>query len=75
MHGSGMGQDHLDDADVDAQRHRPGALVCTLAPVLDELVAIEVPDLFFPKVALERREGSSLGSRRGGFPTAHISAI
>ncbi len=73
--GSGMSQDHLDDADVDAGRYRPGALTCTLAAILDQLVTIEVPDLLFPEVALQRRECRRLGSRRGGFPTAHISAI
>lgn len=75
MDSSGMGQDHLDDADVDAERHGPGALVCTFAAILDEFVTIEVPDLFFPEVALQRRECRRLSSRRGGFPTAHISAI
>ena len=54
MDGSGMGQDHLDDADVDAERHGPGALVCTFAAILDELVTIEVPDLLFPQIALQR---------------------
>lgn len=75
MDSSGMGQDHLDDADVDAERHGPGALVRTLATVLDQLVSIEVADLLFPEVALQCRECRRLGSRRGGFPTAHISAI
>ncbi len=37
--------------------------------------AIEVPDPLFPEVALQRRECRSPGLRRGGFPTAHISAI
>ena len=75
MDSSGMGQDHLDDADVDAERYRSCALVCTFAAILDELVTIEVADLLFPEVALQRRECCRLGSRRGGFPTAHISAI
>jgi hypothetical protein len=60
MDGSGMSQDHLDDADVDAERHGRGTLVCTLATVLDELVTIEVPDLLFPHVALQRRECRAL---------------
>jgi hypothetical protein len=75
MDGSGMGQDHLDDANVDAERHGPCALVCTLAAIFDELVTIEVADLLFPEVALQCRECRRLGLRRGGFPTAHISAI
>jgi hypothetical protein len=70
-----MGPDHLDDADVDAERHGSCTLVCTLAAIFDELVTIEVPDLLFPEVALEGCECRCLGSRRGGFPTAHISAI
>lgn len=70
--GSGMGQDHLDDADVDAERHGSCALVCTLAPVLDELVTIKVSDLLFPEVALQRCECRRLAAS-GWFPYgAHI---
>ena len=43
--------------------YRSCALVCTLATILDELVAIEVPDLLFTEVALQRRECRRLGSR------------
>jgi transposase len=73
--------DHLSkysgwmQGDVDAERHGSCTLVCTFAAILDELVTIEVPDLLFPEVALQRRECRRPGSRRGGFPTAHISAI
>ena len=67
-----MGQDHLDDADVDAERHGPGTLVRTLAAILDELVTIEMPDLLFPEVALQRRECRRLAAS-GWFPYgAHI---
>ena len=75
MDSSRMGQDPFDHANVDAQRYRRDALVRTLALVLDELAAIEMSDLLFAQIALERREGGRLGSWRGGFPTAHISAI
>jgi hypothetical protein len=70
--GSGMGQDHLDDADVDAERYRSCTLVCALATVLDELVTIEVPDPLFSEVALQCRECRRLAAS-GWFPYgAHI---
>jgi len=72
MDGSRLGQDHLDDADIDAERHGPRAPVRTLAAILDELVTIEVPDLVFPEVALEGCECRSLAAS-GWFPYgAHI---
>ncbi|MCU0908757.1 MAG: hypothetical protein MUF73_15270 [Rhodobacteraceae bacterium] len=73
--GSGMGQDHRHHADVDAERYRSCALVCTLATVLDELETIEVADLLSPEVALPRCECRRTGSRRGGFAQAHRSAM
>jgi len=67
-----MGQDHLGDADVDAERYRPGTLARTLATVPDELVTIEVADLLFPEVALQCRECRRLAPS-GWFPyRAHI---
>jgi hypothetical protein len=67
-----MGQDHLDDADVDAERYRSCTLVCALATVLDELVTIEVPDPLFSEVALQCRECRRLAAS-GWFPYgAHI---
>ena len=67
-----MGQDHLDDADVDAERHGPGALVRTLAAILDEPVATPVPDPLFPEVALQRRECRRF-ALTGWFPYgAHV---
>jgi hypothetical protein len=72
MDGSGMGQDHLDDADFDADRHGSCALVCALAAILDQLVTIQVPDLLFPEVALEGCECRRLAAS-GWFPYgAHI---
>jgi len=69
-----MDQDHPNDADVDAERHKSGALFCTPAVLLDELVAIEVADLLFPSSRLRVASVAAL-LRRGGFPTAHKSAI
>lgn len=65
--GGGARQDHLDDAEVDPQRHGPGALVWTFAAILDELVTIEVADLFFHEVALQCRECRRLAAS-GWFP-------
>ena len=67
-----MGQDHLDDADVDAERHGSCALVCALAAILDQLLTIEVPDLLFPEVALQRRECRRLAASEWFPYGAHI---
>lgn len=72
VHGSGVRQDHLDDADVDAQRHRPGPLVRSIAPVLDQLVAVEMSDLLLAEVAFQGCKGCLLAAA-GWFPNgAHI---
>lgn len=67
MDGSGMGQDHLDDADVDAERHGPGTLIRTLATVLDQLMAIEVADLLLAEIVLQHCKCRRLASS-GWFP-------
>jgi hypothetical protein len=75
MDSSGMGQDYLDDADVDAERHRPGTLVCTFAALFHELEAIEVADPLLSKVAPQRRE-CRRRSASGWFPyAAHIGYV
>jgi hypothetical protein len=72
MDSSGMGQDHLDDADVDAECYWPGTLICTLTAILEELVAIEVADLLISEVALQRCESRRLAPAEW-FPCgAHI---
>lgn len=75
MDGRGMGQDHLDDADVDAERHGSCAQVCTLAAIPEGFVATLATDLLLAEVAPEGRERRSRGSRRGGFPSADISGM
>lgn len=85
-----MGDDHLDHADIDAEGHRsfgaqigpPDRFARRASPlfsphlaVVDQLLPVEVPDLLLPKIALQRGECRGLGSRRGGFPTSHISVI
>lgn len=85
-----MGDDHLDHADVEPERDRtvrrsnrsPGPICRTRLTlfrarlgVVDQPRAVEVTDLLLPEIALERRERGGLGSRRGGFPTSHISVI
>lgn len=64
----GTGQDHLDHADVDADRHGSGTLICTLAAIPDKLVTTKVP-LLFPKVAL-RRCACRRRAASGWFPYA-----
>ena len=67
-----MGQDHLDDADVDAERCRPGTLVCTRAAIPDELVATPVANPLFPEVTLQCRECRRF-ALTGWFPYgAHV---
>ena len=75
VHGCRVGDDHLDHADIDAEGHRTGALIGAHLAVVDQLLPVEVPDLLLAQIALERRERGGLGSRRGGFPSAHISVI
>lgn len=68
-----MGQGHLDNSDVDAGRHRSGALICTLAPMRDALVTIEAPDLLFPEIAFKGCKGRCRLAASGWFPCgAHI---
>lgn len=75
VHGCSVGDDHLDHPDIDPEGHRSGALVRPHLAVVDQLLPVEVPDLLLAQIALERRERGGLGSRRGGFPTSHISVI
>lgn len=55
--------------------YRARTLLRTHLAVVDQLLPVEVPDLLLAQIALERRERGGLGSRRGGFPTSHISVI
>ena len=70
-----MGIDHLDHPDVDPERHPARALLGAHLALIDQLRAVEVPDLLLAQIVLERRRRGGLGSQRGGFPTSHISAI
>ena len=70
-----MGDNHLDHADIDPQGHRARTLLRAHLAVVDKLLPVEVPDLLLAQIALECRERGGLGSRRGGFPTSHISVI
>lgn len=63
---------HLDHPDIDPERHRTRTLLRTHLAVVDQLLPVEVPDLFLAEIALGR---GGLGSRCGGFPTSHISVI
>lgn len=70
-----MGDDHLDHADVDPESDRARTLFGAHLAVVDQLLPVEVADLLLALIALERGNRGGLGSRRGGFPTAHISVI
>ncbi len=66
---------HLDHADVDPERHRARTLLRPHLAVVCQLLPVEVPDLLFAQIALERLDRGGLGARRGGLPTSHISIM
>ena len=67
-----MGQDHLDHPNVDAERYGACTLIRPRAPVFNQFVTFEVPDLFFAEIAHQCRKGSRLIAS-GWFPyRAHI---
>lgn len=70
-----MGQHELDRAGVDPERHRTGSGLGACAPVVDQLLAVEVADPVRAEVVLGRCQDRRLGSRSGGFPTAQMSPI
>ena len=65
----------LDHSDIDPQGHRARTLFRANPAAVDQPGAVEVSDLLLAQIALERRERGGFGSRRGGFPTSHISSI
>jgi len=54
---------------------RLGAETVRFSEVVNHSRTVEVTDLLLAQIALERRKRGGLGSRRGGFPTSHISVI
>lgn len=67
-----MGDDHLDNVDVDPEGYRSGASLGPHLAVVDQFLPIEVADLLLPQIALERCERDDLAAS-GRFPyLAHI---
>ena len=75
VHSRRMGDDHLDHADVDPERHRARTLLRTHLAVVDWLLPVEVPDLLLAQIALERRERGGLSATRRFPYLAHIGYI
>ena len=72
MHGRRMGDDHLDHANIDPERHRSRTLLCAHLAVVDQLLPIEVANLLLSEIALERRERGGLAATRRFPYLAHI---
>ena len=67
-----MRQDKFYKADVDTERHWPGALGGPVATKTNESFAIESRDVALPQMSLEHIEGCGLGAARGLAYIAHV---
>lgn len=72
VHCSGMRQNELYEADVDAESHRSGALGCPVTTKTNEAFTIESRDVALPQMSLKHIEGGGLGAARGLAYIAHV---
>ena len=72
MYSGCVGDNHLDDTDVDAERYWTGSFIGALPAILDELLAVDMADPLLAEIALESGQCRGLAAA-GWFPNGkHI---